>query len=356
MAYWLYSWASVYFMPDDTDSRLPAAPCSRCGSTDMRTIKIPRTRAFWSWLVDGTSTGGTHEECARCGLGRVSHTFTARLRRETPLGIPWRFLRTLHDHRSREPVPVLYVEVLVAGTVVGIVLDARTRIPWWSPPLVAIGGTWLYYLASAFSGPRGVSLDRDLKVALRPGRAAEFHQADTEKAFREAPFPLLGLDESWTGERWLGGFATSNGETTELHLGHSRDTPDGTLRVVVGVQNANHAPTGENDSDLTRAALNLARELTRRPWSPGDDNGSSPRLAPSSPLAISVDGYAVAFRSWREGERWVAVGRSGDRIISVDARGIEPQLVSLRTVTNLEAYVAGARQRRGRRWQTHNDH
>jgi len=327
----------------------------------MRTIKIPRTRAVWSWLVDGTSTGGTHEECTRCGLGRVSHTFSARPGRPTPLGIPWRFVRTLLDHRSREPVPILYVEVLVAGTVIGIVLDVLLGVPWWLLPLAALAGTWIYFLSSAFSGPRRGSLDRDVRIALQPSRALELHDAETEKAFREAPFALLALDESWTGDRWLGGFGTSNGRVSELHIGHSRETPEGGVaRLVVGVQASQNAPRGPAGEDVaaTLAALNLAPRMVRATdaWQPGDDEAPWRRLAPSSPLTIDVDGAPVELRSWREGERWVAVGRAEERMITLDASGIEPQLVSLRTVTDLEPYVEGARLRRERMWQAHHDH
>jgi hypothetical protein len=273
----------VSVTPDQPQMSLPVSPCSRCGGTEMRTVKIPRSFAFWDWFMDGTSMGGTHEECTRCGLGRTSWPVTLRHRRQTPLGIPKRVIRTLLDHRSREPVPVFYVEVLVAGTVVGVVLDAVEDIPWWLPPLIAVPATWLYYLSSAFSGPRHGTLERDLKVALRPSRASELHDAETERAFRDAPFVLLGLDESWTGDRWLGGFATRNGDVSELHLGHSRETA-GDAQVVVGVQPREHLPQGRTDVDVavTFAALNRAPRLVRPPgvWQAGDDEPSLPRLLP----------------------------------------------------------------------------
>lgn len=285
----------------------------------MRTVEISRISAFWDWFIDGTSMGGTHEECTRCGLGRTSWAVTLRHRRQTPLRIPRRVIRTLLDHRSREPVPVFYVEVLVAGTVVGVVLDAVVDIPWWLPPLIAVPATWLYYLSSAFSGPRQGTLDHDLKVALRPSRASDLHDAETERAFRDAPFVLLGLDDSWTGDRWLGGFATRNGDVSELRLGHSRETGGG-ARVVVGVQSREHFPHGRADEDVTLnvAALNRAPRLVRPPgvWRPGDDESSLPRVAPSSRLIISIDDQPVEFRTWRRDDRWVAVGLARGLIVN----------------------------------------
>lgn len=321
----------------------------------MRAINTPPLAAFWSWVVDGTRTSGTQEECVRCGLGRVSSTYTARHRRHTSFGAPWRLLRTLLDHRSREPVPLLYLEVILVAGAIGIFADVFIALPWWIPPLTALVLTWLYFLASAFTGPRRRSLERDVRIAMQPGRALELYDAETEAAFRDPPFPLLGLGEAWRGDRWLGGFAKRNGQISELHLGHSEETSDGQARLTVGVQLARprRGEHGDEDIDVTLAALSAAPRLVRPPdaWSADGDTTSEARLAPSSPLVLPVDGTPVELRTWRSGENWVVVGRVADRIITVDAERIEPEMVSLLTVSEIEPYVAGARL-----WQVHHDH
>jgi len=254
-----------------------------------------------------------------------------------------------------EPVPLLYLEVLAAGIVVGIVVDVLTGVPWWRLPLVALAATWLCFLSSAFHGPMQGGLARDLRIAVQPGRETALHEAENEKAFREAAFPLLGLDESWAGDRWLGGFTTANGEVSELDLGHSRVSADsGVVRLVVGVQVPRNTPRGRADEDvaLTLAALSLDSRLVRAGgtgWQPGDDEAPWLRLAPASRLTISVDGAPVEFEGWGEGERWVAVARVVERIVTLTAHNMEPKLVSLRTITDLEPYVEGARLLRRRR-------
>lgn len=54
-------------------------------------------------------------------------------------------------------------------------------------------------------------------------------------------------------------------------------------------------------------------------------------------------------------ERWVAVGRAGQVIITVEARRFDINLVSLKTVHDLEPYIAGKRARRERMRQAHDD-
>lgn len=330
-------------MSDDEHEGGPAgAPvaCSRCGG-EMRHVETPPVTAFGEWVLYGTRRGRRREECERCGSTRVSLTF--HLRRRTPFGAPWRVVQTLRSNRSVEPVPVFYVGLVVVGAAVGIGVELITAFPWWPVPLLAVAITWLYYLSSAFWGVRAGDLPFELKVALRPGRAWDLEQRRTEDVVRRSPFPLFGLDETWDGDRWIGGYGMANGRLSEVSLGHSREGPDGDVRVLVGVR----APAGDVERAMRWAASDLELELC--PWTPAwppPENGPRlPGIETWSSVTVPLDGAPVELRRMAEGDRWVAIGTVEELLVTLDARRLPVELVSLVTVSDVNAYVVGTRRR-----------
>jgi hypothetical protein len=165
-------------------------------------------------------------------------------------------------------------------------------------------------------------------------------------------FAVYGLDATWSGRRWFGGWSESDEELTSIELAHG-DAFDETaplLRVATGRVSYAHAyrhlnltPEEARRSTIRQAAQALAQHV----WHSGADH--SPALQATftaadpterwSPLSLLVEGQPVQFRSLIGSTSWVTLALVGDAVIAIQARSIEPDAVRLVVIGDLEPYL-----------------
>jgi hypothetical protein len=155
------------------------------------------------------------------------------------------------------------------------------------------------------------------------------------------PVPIYGLDARWTGLRWAGGWGGSDDEIDHIGLGYG--DPFDEAAPMVRVFTWRLLPATERLT-VANAAHGLAEYLWQEGAAPHDRVRSAftseDPTASWSEVALSVDGEAVAFRVLAEGSFWVALTRTAEYLITVEARGITPEDISLVTVDDVGPYLA----------------
>jgi hypothetical protein len=165
--------------------------------------------------------------------------------------------------------------------------------------------------------------------------------------------PAFGLDDSWNGSRWFGGWGVRHGVVRSVQLGHG--DIGNKLEPMVRVQ-TNFLSVGATHPELNDAAADairrpLARELHRyllhEFGADGNDHsdvedGSRPwDIRPDwAPVNIMVRGCTEEFRYMQRGVWWVAISRFGVPVVALRAREIQFASVTLEVVEDLDKYLS----------------
>lgn len=192
---------------------------------------------------------------------------------------------------------------------------------------------------------RGYSWGR---MSLRPSspesrRALEDeHRRRRDRAVRTCGFPLYGLDESWSGSRWVGGYGGSTGRVDEVDLAHGHPRSQGAPLVRVTTH-----PLRE-DTPVGLVLENVVHSLSQALWHEGVDHERvRPAFVEDDPLrtwervVLQVSGQPVDFRYLGSDSVWGAVGDVGQEIVSVFARNVQPEGVRLVVISDPEPYING---------------
>ncbi|MGH8990810.1 MAG: hypothetical protein ACRDZ7_04700 [Acidimicrobiia bacterium] len=192
--------------------------------------------------------------------------------------------------------------------------------------------------ASVFSGPRpGPAGWR----ARRRGRQSlEAHQTRQDHVLRRRTFPVFGLDDRWTGPRWTAGWSSSDDVVESIGLGYGDPYDPGSPEVRVFT--ARLAPPRERMTEV-----NATQELVQYLWHEGGADHDIVRSAYTdqdptaawSDVTLPVDGQPTAFRTLASGSFWVALGRVGEGLVTIQARLVDPAGVGLVTVHDVEPYL-----------------
>ncbi len=178
-------------------------------------------------------------------------------------------------------------------------------------------------------------------IASEPGPsyAAILHEA-RRRALADRPFPIYGLDESWTGSRWLGGWGGSAEGINQITFSHGG--PEQRKGPMVNVET--FSPTDEGEK--TVGIYLRARGLAGRLWSHGAKHEVvRPTFNREDPTGtweeaeIEVDGESVPFRMLAAGAWWVALGEVGSVVVSLRVRGVPGESVRLVPVGDVEPYL-----------------
>lgn len=143
--------------------------------SDSDAPKEPLLKQFWRWLTTGqwrrsaTAFGYVLQEQSR--FGRLRGAWSAIMRR-----------------RSVHPVPVLYLVVLVIGTIVGVVLQLTLGVPWFIAPLVFFVLAWGYFFSSIWWGPQShhETLREAVITQLSPERGRIIRRQRVTQLFRDS--------------------------------------------------------------------------------------------------------------------------------------------------------------------------
>jgi hypothetical protein len=169
-------------------------------------------------------------------------------------------------------------------------------------------------------------------------RRLHAHRADAHRALAERTFRILGLDASWTGHRWLGGWGRHDGRVDSITLGHG-DPHDAGAAIVRVESHAGSEPWTWRTT-IQALASGLFHETGR--WTPAHrtpfiaDDGT----ASWEGIELSVDHRPTEFRLLRDGGHWVAAGGAAGQVLALTARAIRPSAVRLVEITDLEPYLA----------------
>lgn len=163
--------------------------------------------------------------------------------------------------------------------------------------------TTLAPLESAESLPSGSEERESQRSAL-----ANRLERDRRKVVSRARFAVYGLDDTWTGRRWIGGWNTSPEELLELELAHGNAYDPGSPLVRVGTSPMGHG-TGTLPSPHAAQAQALllgtvAKELAQRILHEASEHSASIQstftlddpVGAWDSLGVWVDGRRVKFR------------------------------------------------------------
>ena len=166
------------------------------------------------------------------------------------------------------------------------------------------------------------------------------HEARQAEVLRRRAFAVYGLDARWTGLRWMGGWGGSNDEVHHIDLAHGDPYDEGAplARVVTWKL----APPMD-DLVVANAAQGLAQHL----WLDADAPHDLVRhaFAAEDPMetwsesALPIDGHRARFRLLAHGPHWIALTRTETRLITIEARHIDPADVALMTIDDIEPYL-----------------
>jgi hypothetical protein len=151
------------------------------------------------------------------------------------------------------------------------------------------------------------------------------------KAFRQAPFPLYGLPESWRGLRLVGGRGWTQGiGTSSLSLVHrSHAGPDASEIVV-------HVSRERGPVNYHKAEIEKWVRLR------GDFEGEPIRESEWMLVQILVAGRSFDFEMIRgEDDRWGALSSRGSLMVKVEANRFPIEGLSLVEITDVEPYLRG---------------
>ncbi len=160
--------------------------------------------------------------------------------------------------------------------------------------------------------------------------------ARRDEAVASCTFPVYGLDSTWTGRRWMGGWGGSGGRL-ELAHGDVWDEAAPLVRIET------RPPTGR-PSELGIVAKSLAQRLWREGARHEDVRGSFSADPTESWAVVEfvVDGEPVPFRRLSSAPAqpyWAAVGHINNQLVSVWCRSVAQDL-HLVTISDLRPYLA----------------
>jgi hypothetical protein len=168
---------------------------------------------------------------------------------------------------------------------------------------------------------------------LRSPRRARSSISRTD--LESCSFTVYGLDETWPGERGVGGWGRSQKELTSLTLEFS----------VPGDGTAPHlrVETNTKPGGLRATATTLAQYI----WSAGADYSNALQdtftaedpTAGWEPVQIPVQDRPHEFRGLMADDRWVAIGQLGGSVVGINARRSTPGDYGLAPIPDLVAYL-----------------
>lgn len=230
----------------------------------------------------------------------------------------------------------------------GVVVDSSGR---GACPSCGLGWTERRLVSSGPTAVPRPGLERGRQRAL--GRVNRQRQ----QAASGWRFAVYGLDDSWTGRRWLGGWGGHDGGLDRLELAHGDPWHDHAALVRITTWAPTHRAAERvfsREDDLAVRRRNAAKTLAQHLWHETSQPTDGLRatfteanpVASWDPLTLRVEGAPVTFRSLRAGAHWVALGSLGDLMVALHARHLAADAVALMEVADLASYLLDDGSRR----------
>jgi len=180
-------------------------------------------------------------------------------------------------------------------------------------------------------------------------------EGQKHNAVAHCPFPVYGLDHTWTGRRWFGGFVGLEDSVSQLTLSHGDVDDPGAPRARVSTRSTTEAKPnrGMNRSE-SRGKRFMVHSLVRHLW---NETGVYPGGKPSTfqsedptgrwgKISLRVDGESTEFSSLQVGATWIALGEVGDALVGLEARNFDPAEIGLVRIANPMVYLQDDGRRR----------
>lgn len=174
---------------------------------------------------------------------------------------------------------------------------------------------------------------------------------DERQAISRCDFAVYGLDETWSGSRWVGGWG---GGPLELAHGDAYDQSAPLLRVeTVPKPSSRKLPDRASpEAQDSWAVRNAAQSLADRLWHEGAEHSPALRAPFSdgdptagwSSLPLIINGRPVPFRSLAADHTWGALGETESAIITLFARNFDPTHVRLVVIDDFSPYLDSSRR------------
>jgi len=172
--------------------------------------------------------------------------------------------------------------------------------------------------------------------------------AEQRDTVAHCPFPVYGLDGSWTGRRWLGGWGKSGDNIEHLELAHGDAFDPKAPLVRVDTRRITAEREGLNlNTAEPQVRRSVARSLVQHLWHetnvyldaiPSTFQSDDP-TSQWGAISLDVDGEFREF-SWLQVEAtWVALGKVEDALLGLEARNVEPAEVRLVMIANPIEYL-----------------
>jgi hypothetical protein len=163
-------------------------------------------------------------------------------------------------------------------------------------------------------------------------------RSEQARALRDRAFAVYGLDATWHGTRWVGGWGASDGIVNRIDLAHGLaredDAPLVRVETLHGMSIGHHWP---------------ARHIAMTLWHSGAEHdavrGSFSRAEATASWvrsALPVEGHSAPCRILPTGAWWGALVEVSDGIVSVTCRNIAPKDIALAVVEDAEPNLSGA--------------
>ena len=169
--------------------------------------------------------------------------------------------------------------------------------------------------------------------------AAEMLERSRQTVAR-CDFAVYGLDDRWTGSRWIGGSSGANGALGSLTLAFGDPVGEGRPHVRV----TTYRPSAPLTLDIRR----LSRSLVQDYWHQGAAHSDAMRATfrqhedPTAlwdDLELSVDGRPEVWKGLGDARNWVALAVLDGEAVGVRARAIDALTVGLSRVDDVEPYL-----------------
>jgi hypothetical protein len=164
----------------------------------------------------------------------------------------------------------------------------------------------------------------------------------SERSLRDsaAAWPSYTVAD-WRGPAIVIEWTLGDGVHAIVHgnpLATRRDADD----VVLAGLEEPHILVRTGDENARRAVHSLRRAASR----PGDevDLSTVARAAPDEIAEIIVESTPVMFEVWRDPDCWWAGGAYRGDVIVIEARGLEPDVLRLVRVRDIEPFIAQRRE------------
>jgi hypothetical protein len=214
-------------------------------------------------------------------------------------------------------------------------------------PSCGLGYSGTRFGLERVAGLRAAPLKVSDEARRRAQAVRERRDTDLRQAVARCPFPVFGLDDSWSGRRWISGWGGSGDNVDHLELAHG-DVYDPDAPVVrIETRWTTADPEGDVNTFEPHVRRVVARALVERLWHETGTylDATSSTFQGEDPtgqwdvLRLDVDNEPRRFSALQVGTQWVALATVGRAVLGLQVRNIPPSEMKLVSIDHPTEYL-----------------